>query len=179
MTQLNIKHSVVAITVDRDFSARKGDILVVASDGTGQPAVLPGLSFEIAKLTNQVVAKKQVDLKKQVDSKNTCHFKKDRLTSDKPTLREREYHYLDTLNKYDEPCTTRDIATLCEEDYEKSHGAAQTNILRPMVTARLVEREQMQGTSQRNGVYGYSITRKGRRVLQENRNNLIDLKEVA
>jgi len=178
MTQLTIKHSVVAITLDQDLTARKGDILVVSPDGTGQPAVLPGMSFQITDIEKQksksIIKSTPAPIKVTT---NTAHVIKDRLLKENPRLNERECRYLDTLSKYEDPCTTRDLATLVEEDYEKASGAAQTNILRPMITARMVERERLNGTTQRNGIYGYSITRKGKRVLRNNKQ--LNLKEVA
>jgi len=181
MTQLTIKHDVLAIEVKQDITARKGDILVVSSDGTYGVAVLPGVSFGIAESGNVVTSPKKALPKISAPSNNKSHRQKGRLDEELPELNEREFKYLDLLSKYEEPCTTKEIAVLCDEDYEKGHGAAQTNVLMRMVTALLVERERMNGngTTQRNGVYGYSITRKGKRVLSENHNITLNLKEVA
>lgn len=176
--QVNIKHEVVAITLDRDLQARKGDIIVVSSDGTGQPAVLPGLSFEV-KETERAKPKllqKSPPTSFDTAQPTTTHVRKNRLHVDNVRVTDREYRYLELFARYEEPLTTKEIALFLDESYA-SHGAVQTNILRPMVTARMVRRMHVENDHQRNGVYGYQITQKGKKVLRENSQKT--LKEVA
>ena len=203
--QLKIKHDVVAVTLEKDLQARKGDILVVPSDGVGHPAVLPGLSFEVAiteltkpkryvaTLKGDKVDEPMPGLKKAVedfarspilkaqgrpsgDPANSGHYRKHRLMKENIVLTEKEYRYLELLSKYEEPMTTKEIAVLSDESY-RSHGAIQTNILRPMVTAKLVRRMHTVSDHQRNGVYGYLITRRGKKVMKEN--SQLAMKEVV
>ena len=112
MTQLTIKHDVLAIEVKQDITARKGDILVVSSDGTYGVAVLPGVSFGIAESGNVVTSPKKALPKISAPSNNKSHRQKGRLDEELPELNEREFKYLDLLSKYEEPCTTKEIAVV-------------------------------------------------------------------
>lgn len=162
-----IKHNVVAITLDSDLRASRGDVLIVPIEGDAQPVVMPGTSFKMLSVNGEDTEKVTSVKVRKTRKKKTTKFGISKPLS-KGDLSEQEIKYLETISSYAEPMTALELSILLEEDYGVG-GNFQSNVLRPLYGAGLLHREKVASDLGKRSMWAYRITSSGKRMVAKGR----------